>query len=181
MARHPLDLYETPPHYVDALLDVIEILPYHRIYEPCVGKGAIIERLDQRCKFVTNDIDPRRKASTHLDARSRKAWGTLGYNWCITNPPFTYEREILSNALQFCKHVAFLARLSFLEPTIDRAKFWARHASRLTDVVVLPRYSFRRNSKGQRGNDSQTCIWLVFDDKSSQYTRMHFTNQRPSP
>ena len=29
-------------------------------------------------------------------------------------------------------------------------------------TIVLPRHSFRNNAKGKRGNDTQTCVWLVW-------------------
>lgn len=162
MARHPLDRYETPPHYVKALLKHIGRLQHQRIYEPCSGHGHITRYLrDYGNKIHTNDLDPTIPAKTHLDARTPAAWGTLGYDWIITNPPFKYEQEILERALQFGKNVAFLARISFLEPTLTRDGFWRRYRQGL-EVIILPRYSFRRNKDGRKGSDSVTCCWLIW-------------------
>src|SRR5262249_15831089 len=44
------DLYETPACAVEALLEV-EHLP-HKIWEPCAGRGAIVDVLRERGHFV---------------------------------------------------------------------------------------------------------------------------------
>ena len=164
--RQPLDQYETPPHYVKALLNVIG-KPRGVVYEPCVGLWHIAEALlGKGMTLLTNDLDPKRKADTHLDAAyNPDAWGTLPIDWCITNPPFSRELPILENAVAWCKNVAFLARLSFLEPTIERAPFWRKHPP--TGLIVLPRYSFRNNKAGKRQTDSVTCCWIVWREGGS--------------
>lgn len=163
--RHDHDFYETPPHYIDALLDVVK--PSGKIYEPCVGRGNIANRLRPFGRVWTNDIDPKRKATWHRDAANALSWGELGFDWVITNPPFKQELAILQEALRFGKNVAFLARLSFLEPTLTRRGLWRRHSSDLT-VIVLPRYSFARDRWGRRQTDSVTCCWLVWREQVKQ-------------
>lgn len=162
MPRRPLDAYETPPHYVQALLDVIGA-PTGVVYEPCVGTGCISALLTDAVVF-TNDIDPDVEADTHEDAATDgPAWGTLGFDWIITNPPFSLETEILAQALRWGKNLAFLARLSFLEPVEDRVALLQAHPP--TGLVVLPRYSFRLNDAGKRATDSVTCCWLLWQEK----------------
>lgn len=182
MPRAKLDLYETPPHYVQALLDVIGDLRYKSIYEPCVGKGAIMNRVMRSTgtkgrEWITNDIDRRRVASTHYDATTSDAW-QVNAQWAITNPPFRHEQAILQHALRTCPNVAFLARLSFLEPTQDRTRFWKRYLCNLSHVIVLTRYSFRRNDRGQRGSDSQTCCWLVFRQRKVNHVNLIIDGRR---
>lgn len=161
MPRHTLDQYETPPHYIEALLDVIGPVQ-GVVYEPCVGTGCISRALTDAVVF-TNDIDPAIEADTHFDAaEDGEAWGTLGYDWIITNPPFKQELAILQQALRWGRQVAFLARLSFLEPTVEREPFWQDHPP--TGLIVLPRYSFRNNDAGERATDSVTCCWLVWQE-----------------
>jgi predicted RNA methylase len=168
MPRRPLDQYETPPHYVEPLLALIApALNGAVVYEPCVGQGhisCILAKFGPR-QVLTNDIDPHCDALMHEDARETVAWGcpvndTVKLDWTITNPPFKDELAILELALVASRNVAFLARLSFLEPTVSRAAFWAAHPP--TDVIVLPRYSFRLNDQGKRQTDSVTCCWLVW-------------------
>ena len=161
MPRRPLDQYETPPHYVAPLLETIGDLTGLSVFEPCVGKWHIASHLMGCRELITNDIDHRCAARTHLDARTPEAWACAPVDWVITNPPFSDELAILEHALAHSHNVAMLARLSFLEPTLTRAAFWAAHPP--TDVIVLPRYSFRKNDAGKRQTDSVTCCWLLFE------------------
>ena len=161
MPRRPLDQYETPPHYVEPLLALIGPLDGLSVYEPCVGKWHIARYLTGAGRLRTNDLDPVCAADTHLDARHVLAWPVMERDdWVITNPPFSDELVILQRARLSAKNVAVLARLSFLEPTLSRAAFWQAHPP--TDVIVLPRYSFRQNDLGKRQTDSVTCCWLVW-------------------
>lgn len=163
MPRRPLDSYMTPPHYVQALVETVGIKG--RVYEPCVGDGAIADILRDRSGIphvVTNDLNPDCDAHYHCDARRQEAWSpriTFGVKWVVTNPPFAGAFEILRHALHL-PHVALLARLSFLEPTRGRAELLAKRPPRR--LIVLPRYSFRRNDQGRRQTDSVTCAWLVW-------------------
>lgn len=160
MPRRTFDFHETPVHYLTALSWAIGKDIAGKAYAPCVGTGAIPAHFT-KLRWRTNDWDPKRVAHTHYNATRPKAWGTLGYDWCIENPPFEVELPIVQHALQWCKNVAVLARLSFLEPTKDRTDFWRRHADSV-HVIMLPRYSFRLNDDGNRGSDNMTCCWLVW-------------------
>lgn len=158
MPRTPLDAYMTPPHYVAALLSEVNL--FGRVYEPCVGDGAISEpmrRLPSVRKVLTNDLDRKRRADGHGDARG------LAYDrvdWMVTNPPFSDELAIVENALDQVPNVAVLARLSFLEPTEGRAHTLESNPPQ--QVIVLPRYSFRLNDQGKKQTDNVTCCWLVW-------------------
>jgi hypothetical protein len=158
--RRPLDFYETPPHYIAALLGEVSV--YGRIFEPCAGEGAIADALRKdpaiRC-VETNDIDEARDTDYHFDASEPYPF-SVDFDWTISNPPFSNELAILQEALNFCERVAFLARLSFLEPTEDRAHLL--ESTPPARVIVLPRYSFRPNDEGKKQTDSVTCCWLVW-------------------
>lgn len=171
MARRPFDFYETPQHYTRALAQVIGA-PKGRAYEPCVGDGAIV-RAFPSLQWTTNDWNPKRAADTHYNATKAKAWGTLGFQWCITNPPFDAVLPILENALRFHPNVAFLARLSFLEPTFGRTDFWRRYGERAT-IIFLPRHSFT----GDGNSDNQTCIWLIWWAAQLGPGRHYFSKDR---
>jgi len=163
MPRRILDFYETPPHYIAALLDEVDIRG--AVYEPCVGEGAIaaaLRLLPLVTRVYTNDIDHKRKADAHRDAKLAYAGAKGEFDWHVTNPPFSDELPILQNSLGQCANVAFLARLSFLEPTEDRAPFLEERPP--TRIIVLPRYSFRPNDKGEKATDSVTCAWLVWSE-----------------
>ena len=180
LGRRQHDFYETPPHYVRALLKHIEIHARYSIYEPCIGDWSIVNELPParklgtiftndidslRVAIFTNDIDSLRVADTHFDATKAEAWqdwyGTNGVlDWCITNPPFSAELPILQHALAHSVRVAFLARLSFLEPTADRRSLLETKPPAM--IIVLPRYSFRNNDAGKRQTDNVTCCWMVW-------------------
>lgn len=160
MPRRELDFYETPPHYIAALFNEVNI--FGKVYEPCVGESAIadaLRALPSVRKVITNDIDRKRKADLHVDARLSAAW-TGNFDFVVTNPPFSDEQEILEQALDACANVAMLARLSFLEPTEDRSHLLESNPPQ--QVIVLPRYSFRLNDDGKRQTDNVTCAWLVW-------------------
>jgi hypothetical protein len=175
MPRRPLDQYETPPHYVEPLLQLVGPLAGLRVYEPCVGKWHIARFLTEGT-LTTNDLDPACAATFHFDARDNIAWPIEPYDWTITNPPFSDELQILLHALRWSKNVAMLARLSFLEPTLDRGPFWSAHPP--TDIIVLPRYSFRLNDEGKRQTDNVTCCWLVW--RAGAAPCVSFSTWRPS-
>lgn len=161
MPRLVFDSYMTPSHYVAALLG--EIAPYGRVFEPCVGDGAIsdvLAALPSVREVVTNDIDRKRPATLHNDATKDFAWFSTEWDWVITNPPFSSELPILEHALDHSENVAFLARLSFLEPCEDREFLLGSRPP--TQVIVLPRYSFRHNDEGKPQTDNVTCCWMVW-------------------
>lgn len=160
MPRRTLDFYETPPHYVAALLSEVNI--FGSVYEPCVGEGAIadvLRELPSVRRVITNDIDPKRKADTHHDASQSSHWFQT-MDWIVTNPPFRDEFAILEHALDAAPNVAFLARISFLEPTEDREYLLETNPPH--HIIVLPRYSFRLNDDGKKQTDNVTCVWLVW-------------------
>lgn len=179
--RLALDQYETPNHYTEALVKVIGPVR-GLVYDCCAGRGDIVQYLNLRAgvplkRLTTNDLDRKMGCSWHRDATLGEHWGELGFNWIITNPPFNQELAILRHALRFGKNVAFLARISFLEPTLTRRKFWRRYASGL-EVVLLPRYSFRKNSEGKKATDSATCCWLIWRERKAE-DRVSFSHVRP--
>jgi hypothetical protein len=152
----------TPPHYIAALLAEVNI--HGIVYEPCVGDGAIanaLRRLLSVRRVDTNDIDRAYPADTHYDATVQISANMPPlFDWAVTNPPFTQAYDILTMTWPNVRNVAFLARLSFLEPTEERAGFLEEHPP--TQMIVLPRYSFRTNDAGKRQTDNVTCAWLVW-------------------
>lgn len=166
--RQPNDFYETPPHYLSALASQISMIR-GVVYEPCVGNGAIADWIKNRAVWTpsavwTNDIDRKRDASWHKDARSSQAWTMhKRIDWTITNPPFEHIERILTLAIKHSVNVISLARLSFLEPTITRRQMF-RTFGTPDLVIVLPRYQFSKPSK-----DTMTCCWVGWGPSVPQY------------
>ena len=160
MPRLEHDAYMTPPHYVSALLNEVNI--HGHVFEPCVGDGAIADELRKMAsvrRVYTNDIDKKRKADTHYDARHTMP--VPKFDWAVTNPPFSDMFDIVVHMLDTVPNVAVLARLSFLEPTEERADLLENNPP--TQIIVLPRYSFRVNDAGKKQTDNVTCAWLVWE------------------
>lgn len=126
------------------------------VAEPCVGTGDLIVGRDDVC--WTNDVDEQRPATYHLNAATPAAWRTFPRaRWLVTNPPFNLAHQILTCALDHALDgVAFLLRLSFLEPTEQRARLLCERPP--TRQLVLPRISYTGDGK----TDSVTCAWLVW-------------------
>lgn len=169
MPRRKHDFYETPPHYLEALQEYIGIEADQSVFEPCVGEGMIADWLLGPMgvdKVHTNDLDWDRKANYHFDAANVGNWDT--FDWGVTNPPFDKINEITSAGLVSCTNYVTLARLSFLEPTIDRRELFKQYPPDM--LIVLPRYSFRLNDDGKPATDSVTCAWIGWGPDVPQIT-----------
>jgi hypothetical protein len=159
------DFYPTPAGVTRALTDRIHLPRY--ICEPCAGNGAITDEL-YRDNPLRNVLESDITWNPADDATTRKFWQSRaekldGKDWAtVTNPPFSLASTILPLAYVYSPWgVAFLLRLSYLEPTGDRAEWLEAYADNLRCIIpVSPRPKFRRDSKG---SDSVTVAWMVWD------------------
>ena len=188
-----LDKYYTPNEIVKMVEPHLSIEDDDILFEPCVGTGQIPANLKPNNHWLSNDID---KEYNNLydnfkDATQESMWNMVVTNteesghlepidWTITNPPFCNALPILKNAIKYSnKGVAFLVRLTFLEPTKDRYEFFVENPP--TGMVVCPRpvfltpngYSeeqdtkYRYDDKYNKYHDNASCVWLIWD-KSKQ-------------
>lgn len=162
-ARHADDFYITAPWMTRALLQQLPPLAGRLLLEPCAGDGAIVRELPRAARVLSNDLVPRAPLSPTflLDAREATAWRTFRrcgpIDVVVSNPPFKWAFEIARRAFEAARLcVALLLRLSWLEPTGSRGAWLRAHPP--TRLIVLPRYSFRRNGK----SDSVTCAWVIW-------------------
>ena len=186
--RRERDFYETGAKAVRALLAHVDwlglgdgsTLPLgrYRVFEPCAGRNAITKPLRAAGLYVvTGDlVEPTGVRHDVVgDARYDDAWRAAGKvdpfapnDWTVTNPPFSDAYAILLNAWRHSQvGVAFLLRLSFLEPTRERGQFLAENPP--SDLIVLPRYSFT----GDGSTDSVTCAWMVWYPRRLPAHRTH--------
>lgn len=158
--RQEYDAYMTPPHYLSALFEYLELPKHSRIIEPCAGDGAISDLLKAEGHLVlTNDLDPKRGADWKRDATQPSFWEKFEtVNWTITNPPFDGIEEILTGSLMNIQNTISLARLSILEPTRSRTTLYRTFGDPKL-IIVLPRYKFSEPSK-----DTMTCCWIGWGD-----------------
>jgi hypothetical protein len=165
------DYYPTPQPITKILLKNVPHLP-ELCFEPCSGQRAICDVLEGN-NFMTYESDPVWGMDCLSDATTREFWDEwkirLGQarhydrcNWAtVTNPPFNLASKILPLAFEYSPWgVAFLLRLSYLEPAGDRASWLQEHADNMRYLIpVNPRPHFRKNTKG---TDSSTVFWGVW-------------------
>lgn len=154
--RDPLDRYYTPSWATVLLLHHVPEIGGHTLLDPSCGDGSMAALVGARFeRVVRNDIDPAAAAPHRRDARHAALWECTGFDWCVTNPPFSMAGIIALRALDHARSgVAMLLRLSFMECCKGREFLTVIPPCR---VLVLPRIKFR----GER-TDKVTCAWFVW-------------------
>jgi Protein of unknown function (DUF3102) len=171
-AERGLDLYETPPGAVRALLDVEKFTG--AIWEPACGRGSIVRTLraaghrvvatdliDYGCPDSTGGMDFFQQQRAPEDATS-----------ILTNPPFMRADDFVRHALILVPRVALFLRLAFLE---------SESRSDILDGGSLARVlPFRNrvtcNRDGYEGPHNANAIafaWFVWDREHKGPTTLH--------
>lgn len=179
--RIPLDAYDSAQGLTDILLAQPDLDIKGVVVECCAGSGAISDRLWEKrlqyqrgSRIINCDVMPRCSPCRTWDATSPQDWEALialddpavptKPDWVITNPPFNLAYQILPLALRFSPRVAFLLRLSYLEPTKNRADWLVANADQLRLIIpISPRPQFRLNKLGEPDSDSVTVAWFIWD------------------
>jgi hypothetical protein len=174
--RHKLDLYETNSQLTAVLVNHLTLCGC--VLEACCGPGGMAEALHPAF-VITNDIDPSHSAHYHFDAASPELYNRVRPDWTVTNPPFSAVEDILPAAYAGSRvGVAFLLRLSYLEPVAargqrtGRASWLQRHSHELSHLIIVnPRPRFR---PGTKNTDSVTVAWMVWQHGHCQGTKVIF-------
>lgn len=164
------DKYYSPDGLIQGLLDQVEITG--EVLDPCAGDCRMAEIVTEKTPAWVYTADLSSKFGVDrdkFDATVRSDWEAFIRDlideeelaWTITNPPFNQAYLILPLAWEFSKvGVAFLLRLSWLEPCANRADWMKEHADHLTNVIVFnPRPQFREDTNG---GDQVTVAWFVW-------------------
>jgi hypothetical protein len=166
--RREHDFYSTPEYMTRALLSRIPI--HGHVLECCAGLSAITNVLSENLirptwlptdpHIIVTENEPYQDSLTatwRLDATQPASWSTWGYyDWIVSNPPFVHANTIVPLAVAHARiGVAMVLRLSWFEPTEERAAFLKAHPPA---VIVLPRHDFRGNGQ----TDSVTSAWFVW-------------------
>jgi hypothetical protein len=164
------DFYPTPVRLLDSLFSNVPLDLEDIVFEPTAG-DLRISQVIPNC--LTNELYPKEGYPTDfsLDATKDELYSKLTFDWAIGNPPFKQAFPIVKKTYQHCrKGVAFLLRLSFDEPTQERYDWLQSTSNRLSHQIIFsgPRPSFR---EGEKGTDSVTTAWFVWQKKHSQGTR----------
>ena len=170
--RRQHDAYYTEQGLTLELLKYLDLTKYKTILEPCVGDGHIRDVVQQKYPhlvYTTNDIDTTKDADYHYDAsnintalygetRGDLYWSKW-YDCCITNFPYNIQDAILPLVWQHVELLAFIPRLTWLEPTKTRAKFLQENAKHCRYQIIYnprPRYD-------SKGSDNVTSMFIVYD------------------
>lgn len=175
--RRERDLYETEMGLTAVLTGNMNI--YGKVLEPCSGPGQMATAIKYYtdhtdCTVFTNDINPAYETNFTGDAGDpdSQCWNTVGYDWVITNPPFSEAHRILPVAFSNARvGVAFLLRLTYAEPAQNgqpRGEWLRDHADhQVWQCTVNPRPKFRAGEVNPKtgkefGTDSTTVAWFVW-------------------
>lgn len=169
--RHSFDRYDSPHWFLTQLIKYLKVEGI--VGEPCKGSGNLSDLFpyinDVSCHW-TNDLDPSvDDADFYLDAADAKSWEKFpDADWIITNPPFNVAFPILENAYNHARiGVAMFLRLTFQEPTEERAKWLFSHPRYLD--LVYPRFKFRKGKDGRSWQtDSVPIIAMVWRKDTSK-------------
>lgn len=168
------EFYETPAAFTRWLFSALAHRGtpiVGRIFEPCVGSGAIIRAADLRAQefgvtnhWFTNDLDERWGADVHKDARDATLWTAHEVDWTVSNPPFTPAIEIITHAIEHSRvGVAMHLRASIHEvlKTGIRRTWMAQHPP--SGILWLPRFAYQRSkTSGKWTTDSVCACWCVW-------------------
>lgn len=163
------DFYPTPKPITRQLMQ--KNLVNGIVLEPCAGHNAISDVMDTQGNtesvFSTDILWPLTADRTTNDATDPQYWiESPKVDWVVTNPPFSVAEKIIPLAYEHAdRGIAFLLRLSYLEPCNGRKLWLKQHANQMKRVMIVsPRIRFRSDTKG---SDSVTCAWFIWDKRFS--------------
>ncbi len=168
------EFYETPETFTRYLFKALadRAVPIvGRVFEPCVGSGAIQRGASLRPMefgvenfWFTNDLDPRWPADVHKDARDVTLWQAHEFDWTVSNPPFTPALEIIERAIRFSRiGVAMHLRASIHEVLKTGTRRTWMNRYRPTGILWLPRFAYQRSkTTGKWTTDSVCACWVIW-------------------
>jgi hypothetical protein len=172
-----LDLYETPPEAVRALLAVEPVS--QMVWEPACGPGAIVRVLREsgRTVLATDLVDwgcPDSQFDVDFLAE-REA--PAGVGAIVTNPPFKLANEFAAHAIKLVPEVHMLMRGAFLEGMRWYRPEETKHGLGLRDHLArvwmfAPRLPFmhRHGYEGKKNSSSaMPFAWFVFHRNAAKF------------
>ena len=160
--RRAQDAYDTPP---EAVLPLLRRLPATFTYwEPCAGKGALIEALTGGNCVACSDIEPRGLSAwmQQVDAMeiTRQDADCFEVEYIITNPPWPQKQG--QPTVDLALHLSSI-RPTWLLLSADFAHnlYFAKSglAKRCVEYVSVGRVSWMKNGTGGKEN----AAWFCFD------------------
>jgi hypothetical protein len=160
-AERGVDLYQSPPEAVRALLKVGR-LP-HGIWEPAAGPGAIVRVLrDAGHMVVGSDIIDYGGLHFVRDFLGETGVPT-GVEAIVTNPPFMIAEQFVAHALELCPLVIMLLRLAFLESERRCHILEGRGLARVHVFRKRLPMMHRADWHGRKANSGMAFAWFIWD------------------
>ena len=164
------DLYPTHPSAVHALLAVEKLArPPDRIWEPCAGRGAIVDvlRAAGHDVIASDLVDygiPGQFARWDFLLEQRAPDGVVEI---VTNAPFKLAAEFAEHGLALCTRVILLLRSLFLESQ-GRRELLQRYLARVHIFSDRIPDMHRDGWSGPRASPSISLAWFVFERERAQ-------------
>jgi hypothetical protein len=160
-AERGVDLYETPPCAVEALLQV-ELLPLW-VWEPAAGNGAVARVLrDYGHVTITSDVVDYGGLDFVRDFLAETKL-LAGCEAIVTNPPYKLANQFAEHALDIAPKVCLLLRLAFLE-SIRRTDVLEHRGLRAVHVFRRRLPMMHRDSwTGPRASSAIAFAWFCWD------------------
>jgi hypothetical protein len=162
LAERDLDLYETPPVAVEALLRK-EQIP-HGVWEPAAGRGAIVRVLrDHGHAVIASDIADY-GFPLHFQRDFLAEIGMpAGVEAIVTNPPFYIAEKFVAHALELAPMVVMLLRLAFLESERRCGILEGRGLARIHVFRKRLPMMHRDGWEGRKANSGMAFAWFVYE------------------
>lgn len=145
------DKVYTPNYLAKWIVDYFK--PTGQILEPCKGKGAFLKYLPKNTNWC--EIDD--KGVDFFDCN------TLGYNWAITNPPFSQIRQFLNHCYKLkIDNIVFLCPTNHIIGMKARNRDMKENGYGIKEIIFIDtpkefpqsgfQWSVNHIKKGYKGN-----------------------------
>ena len=167
IGQHPhvergLELYETPPLAVEALLRA-EVVPLD-VWECAAGRGAIVKVLRHAGHIVTaSDVTD---YGFPLDFQADFLTTTEApedLEAIVTNPPYKQAQQFVEHALELVPRVIMLLRFAFLESSRRTEILEHRGLARVYVFRKRLPMMHREGWTGPRARSAIAYMWAVWD------------------
>lgn len=156
------DYYPTPEPVIDAIFNNIDWHLVRSFCEPCLGDGAIFNKLPEQVsvKFWYEIV----KDKNYLN---QSVYPPVGLT--LTNPPFSLAKEFIETAQSHSETVIMLTRLNFLGSK-NRLEFWKKAGLQQINVIT-PRPAFYAKCVDRKDSLYKACTTDLFplDTKTCPY------------
>lgn len=145
-----------------ALLDFLRLPKSTTIWEPAAGDGDMLDAI-RACGYGSSfgtDV------SEGFDFLSPDVFTRLltGFDWIITNPPFSLAEDFIRRAAEIQKPFAMLLKSQYWHAAKRATLFEDIPPSYMLPLTWRPDFFFKERKSGDSGSplmDVMWCVWLT--------------------